>query len=111
MCEISPRDRNELINQWGAIPTQHKEKMKELLNYRYYILFALTGIALVLMLKPCEPNQDFFGWLAFHLSHKAVGVCVLFVIYKLLDKWNFENKIPIVTRIVTMVDKLIDNDD
>ena len=84
--------------------------MKELLNYRYYVLFALMGIALIALFKPCIPNQDFFGWMAFHIATKIVGCAILFVIYKLLDKWNFENKIPVVTRIVTMVDKLVDND-
>ena len=90
--------------------SKKSKAMKELFNYRYYVLFALTGIALILMLKPCTPNEDFFGWLAYHLSHKAVGCVVLLVLFKLLDKWNFENKIPVLTRIITVVDKLVDND-
>lgn len=69
---------------------------KILLNWRYYVLFILFGIATInLLASPCEEHLGEFmqGMLV------TKGICFVagYVLYRIIVKWEAEGSIPELT--------------
>lgn len=81
--------------------------MKEILNYRYYVLAVLVGVGFTLLLADTA-DMDIAKWLAYQFAFKVVGVVSLFVAYKLINYWNPKGKIDAFAKLEKLTSKLIE---
>lgn len=65
-----------------------------LINWRYYALISLAGVAVTgLFSMPCE-NLGLGAWAASFAASKAIGIGAVFACIKLMEKWVEDGKIP-----------------
>ena len=65
-----------------------------LINWRYYALISLAGVAVTgLFSMPCE-NLGLGAWAASFAASKAIGIGATFACTKLMEKWVEDGKIP-----------------
>lgn len=65
-----------------------------LINWRYYALISLAGVAVTgLFSMPCE-NLGLGAWAASFAASKAIGIGATFACIKLMEKWVEDGKIP-----------------
>lgn len=65
-----------------------------LINWRYYALISLAGVAVTgLFSMPCE-NLGLGAWAASFAASKAIGIGAAFACIKLMEKWVEDRKIP-----------------
>ena len=82
--------------------------MKELLNFRYYVLAALGSVGLTLLLMDCPDSKPFTYWIQFQLGAKAVALACFWLVYRLINYWNPKGRIRILTDISEYLTKIID---
>lgn len=80
--------------------------MRQLFNFRYYVLFALVGVAITLFFMDC-PEEHYNDWLKFQLGTKPIAVACGYIALKLIDRWNYQNKIPWLTKVANKVDEIL----
>lgn len=82
--------------------------MKEILNYRYYVLAVLVGVGFTCLLADVEADAEFGRWIAYQVAYKFVAIVCLMLAYRLINKWNPEGKIDAFAKIEKFTTKLID---
>lgn len=80
--------------------------MKEILNYRYYILAGLVGAGLACMLADTD-DADILKWLSYQFAFKVVGIASLFMAYKLINRWNPQGKIDALAKLSEATEKIL----
>lgn len=69
--------------------------MKEIFNIRYYILFVLFMVTIVLVLG--EVSDDVDNWMGTFIVGKSVGFLCGYIGYKLTMFWDARGKIPYIS--------------
>lgn len=77
--------------------------MRELFNYRYYVLIAVVTVALVATFSGCD-NDDMQSWIAYHVATKFLGLSMWALAYRLIEYWNVRGKIKGLTNLTKYVD-------
>lgn len=85
--------------------------MKELLNYRYYVLIALTALTMTMLLGECPEGEDLQGYLQFHATHKIIGSALAVVLIKAYEYWNIHNRLPLISKLAFTLKRLTDERD
>ena len=70
---------------------------KVLTNWRYYVLAALTIVALVLLCAEPDINLPFGPWAYIVISTKVLSFATFFGVCKLLRRWEGQGTIPELT--------------
>ena len=73
--------------------------MKKILaNYRYYVLAALVAIAMIGILS--EPSECLSAkdWFCILISSKVIGFSALYIMAKLVRRWERKGTIPELTK-------------
>lgn len=84
--------------------------MREMFNFRYYVLAFLVWAAMVGWLSDAPEYMDNVEWLQYHLGAKGVGTLCGYVAYRLVDHWNFLGRIPLVTKVADWLSGIVDGD-
>ena len=79
--------------------TNLKSKISELTNYRYYVLTALSLLAILFFFGEEDWNTPFAEWIRLVLVDKVFGAACGFAAYKLFKLWDNKGCIPLVTSI------------
>ena len=82
--------------------------MKELFNYRYYVLLALVGLAMVAAFHPCTPGKDFGYWLQFHIATKLIALACMVVAYRAINYWLPKGRISALAKLTEYTSKIIE---
>lgn len=69
--------------------------MKALTNYRYYVLFVLTFIAVIGIFSEPEPELDAARWSTVFVISKTVGFAAGYLAYRLMAYWEKQGKIQV----------------
>lgn len=69
--------------------------MKALTNYRYYVLFVLTFIAVIGIFSEPEPELDAARWFTVFIISKTVGFAAGYLAYRLMAYWEKQGKIQV----------------
>lgn len=65
-----------------------------LINWRYYALISLVGVAVTgLFSMPCE-NLGLGAWAASFVASKVIGVVAAWICLRLMEKWVCDGKMP-----------------
>jgi len=75
---------------------------KALLNWRYYVLFAIAAVGTVALFG--VPADDSKTWFADMLLSKAIAVLAWWAWYKLISKWEAKGVIPEMTQLINEED-------
>ena len=62
--------------------------MKSLINWRYYVLFAIAVIAVVGMFAIPEEDVSFEEWAKVMLISKSVGISAIVLFFALVRYWD-----------------------
>lgn len=81
--------------------------MKEILNYRYYVLAVLVGVGFTCIATDTD-DADILKWIEYHFTFKMIGLALLFMAYKLVNYWNPKGKIDAFAKIEKLTSKLIE---
>lgn len=84
--------------------------MREVFNYRYYLLALLIGCAFILFFKECS-DENINDWIKFHLGAKGVAIVLVLLAKRLIDYWNPKGKIDALAKIQRMTKNIIGNAD
>lgn len=79
-----------------------KTFLNVILNWRYYVLFALFSIGIIGILAPSgEPTIDISmgEWIAAALTSIVIGFGALYAYRRCVKYWERENKIPELTNL------------
>ena len=79
--------------------------MKELINYRYYVISLLVNIAFGLTLSDWDV-PEFDKWITYHITTKAIAAVLFFCTYKLMKRW--EGKLPLFGKIQELTTSIIE---
>lgn len=81
--------------------------MKEIFNYRYYLLFALVTIATICTLTISD-DEAFDKWIAYFVVTKVIAVALWIVIYRAINYWLPKGRIPALADMTEAIDKIIE---
>lgn len=79
--------------------------MKELMNYRYYVLLVILGVAMTLGLSGCQ-GETFGGWVLYHITLKTFAVGFFGIAYLLVEIWK--DKLPFFDKVQELTTSIID---
>lgn len=69
--------------------------MKKILtNYRYYVLFVLVTVAMLGIFSVPVDDLPFVQWLYTLVSSKVIGFGAMYIIAKLIKRWEKLGTIP-----------------
>ncbi len=71
-----------------------------IMNYRYWLLAVLTGAALAGIISWPDDSLSSFSWWRALIWSKAVGFVALYIISRLIGRWEKGNTIPELTRLI-----------
>ena len=72
-----------------------------LINWRYYALISLAGVAVTgLFSMPCD-NLGLGAWAASFAASKVMGIGAAFACIRLMEKWAEDGKIPELEHYIT----------
>lgn len=80
--------------------------MKELMNYRYYVLLVILGVAMTLGLSECPEGETFGGWVLYHITLKTFAVVCFGIVYLLVEIWK--DKLPLFGKIQELTTSIIE---
>ena len=81
--------------------------MKEIFNYRYYLLFALVTIATICTLTISD-DEAFDKWIAYFVVTKVIAVALWIVIYRAINYWLPKGRISALADMTEAIDKIIE---
>ena len=73
---------------------------KEFLNYRYYVLLALSAIAVLFVCGQENENQSIIRFLSDVLADKSFGLLAGYCFWRLFKFWDGRNKIPFLSKLM-----------
>lgn len=79
--------------------------MKEIFNYRYYVLLALVATASTLFFAGCE-EEDIAVWTMFHITNKMIAILLFSLTARLIDHWNPKGKIDALAKMMRKIENL-----
>lgn len=68
--------------------------MKAFTNYRYYILFAISFMAVILFIAMPEDSWSTLRFISFLVFTKAAACLLIYVTMILISHWSGNHKIP-----------------
>lgn len=72
--------------------------MKALTNWRYYILYPLSCIAILGLFS--VPADDCEAWFSSFFISKAIGGVFAYVTYRLAKYWHERNQVPELSKLI-----------
>lgn len=81
--------------------------MKEILNYRYYVLAVLVGVGFTLLFADTDDTK-ITDWLAYQFAFKVIGLAALSLAYRLINYWNPRGRIGAFAKLENLTSKLIE---
>lgn len=71
--------------------------MKHVLNYRYYVLAILAGIAIVALFADLDSNDtsSFADWLGCQFAYKVIAIACTVLYIRLYNYWSLFGKLPL----------------
>jgi hypothetical protein len=81
--------------------------IKEIFNFRYYVLFALLLTSVVFIFGERVEEMTFFSWVATLIADKVFGILCGYGFFKLAEFWDKQGKIPFMSIKEEMEDEQI----
>lgn len=81
--------------------------MKEILNYRYYVLLVFTSIATICTLTISD-DEAFEMWIAYFVVSKVIALALWIVIYRMINYWLPKGRISALADMTEAIDKIIE---
>lgn len=82
--------------------------MKELMNYRYWILLLEVCAAMVSALAPCSEGKGFWEWLIYHLIAMLSAVVIFSNVMIQMSIWMKKGKLPLLKKIQELTTSIIE---
>lgn len=86
---------------------QSFDTMKEIFNYRYYVLLVLTSIATICTLTISE-DEAFDMWIAYFVVSKVIALALWIVIYRAINYWLPKGRISALAKLSECATKIIE---
>lgn len=74
--------------------------MKAIINWRYYVLFIIAGIAIIGIFSIPDDNLSMIEWLKSLVISKSIGVAAIFGYARLMNTWEKKNLIPELSNLI-----------
>lgn len=74
--------------------------MKAIINWRYYVLFIIAGIAILGIFSIPDDNLSMTEWLKSLVISKSIGVAAIFGYARLMNIWEKKNLIPELSNLI-----------
>lgn len=74
--------------------------MKAIINWRYYVLFIIAGIAIIGIFSNPDDNLSMIEWLKSLIISKSIGVAAIFGYARLMNTWEKKNLIPELSNLI-----------
>lgn len=81
--------------------------MKQIFNYRYYVLFALVAVATICTLTISE-DEAFDMWVAYFVVSKVIALALWIVIYRMINYWLPKGRISVLANLSETIEKIIE---
>lgn len=81
--------------------------MKEIFNFRYYVLFALVAIATICTLTISD-DEALDMWIAYFVVSKVIALALWIVIYRMINYWLPKGRISALADMTEAIDKIIE---
>lgn len=74
--------------------------MKAIINWRYYVLFIIAGIAILGIFSIPNDNLSMIEWVTNLVISKSIGVAAIFGYARLIKIWEKKNLIPELSNLI-----------
>lgn len=81
--------------------------MKEIFNYRYYVLLVLISIATICTLTISE-DEALDKWIAYFVVTKVIALALWIVSYRAINYWLPKGRISALSDMTEAIDKIIE---